>query len=336
MHRLVSTLLAAALVTSLCAQNQDTSSLREAADSAVASADWKTAIANYKKLVDANAKDGRSWHMLGYSLHASGDLEEALKIHLKAAEFPDFAPIASYNAACVYALRGDKDAALKWLETAAQKGFDRASHIAEDTDMDALRDEPRFKEIVAKIEKNSTQSPRVQTFAGSFDRKLARMVLFAGQGSIGGVSISYGQVDWKDKYDEMIASPKYQGHRWRLGKDEWTTLDTSVPLTIGDAEISPGIYYLTLAHKDGKFVLAAIDPASVHAHTIDPYLAHKTTGGTEVVLAHEETDAVAEQLTIKLASAMGAVGKGELVVRFGKHKLSAPIALHTKASKQTK
>jgi len=334
MHRLASTLSLLLLAVLPRAQaNDETKKAREAADAAVQNADWETAIASYKKLVAADPKDGRAWHMLGYSLHANGDLDEALKAHLKAAEFPEVAPIASYNAACVYALRGKKDEALNWLEKAAEKGFNGADHMAGDTDMDSLREEARYKAIVAKIAKNSAQPGPVKVFAGTFDRKLARMVLFAGRGSVGGVSISYGQPQWAEKYDELIGSPKYDGKRWRFGKDEWTTLDTSVPLTLGDKELKPGVYYLTIEQRGGQFVLAAIDPASVHASTIDPYVAHLSQGGVETVLKHEKSDEVEKRLVIKLAQTMGSPGTGELVVRFGPHTLSAPIQLHPRAEK---
>lgn len=331
--RKLAILLVATLLSALpCAQKPETAEIREAANTAVASADWQVAIANFKKLVEADPKDGRSWHMLGYSLHASGDLDEALKAHIKATEFAEQAPIASYNAACVFALRGKKTEALDWLAKAAEKGFSGADHMAEDTDMDSLRNEPRYKEIVAKIEKNATEAPRVQVFAGSFERKLARMVLFAGRGSVGGVSISYGQPEWQDKYEEAIESPKYQNRRWRFGKDEWTTLAASVPITLGDQEIAAGVYYLTIERRGDTFVLAAIDPASVHAQTIDPFVAHLTTGGTEVELAHEKTDKIEKRLSIKLQESMGSAGKGKLVVRFGPHVLSAPLVLHARTN----
>lgn len=332
MRRIASSILLAFLTQTITAQGTaETAEIREAANSAVANGDWKTAIASFKKLVDSDPKDGKSWHMLGYSLHASGDLDGALKVHMKAAEFPDVAPIASYNAACVYALRGKKDEAFKWLTAAAEKGFNGADHMAEDTDMDALRDDPRYKDIVAKIEKNASAAPRVQVFSGTFERKLARMVLFGGRGSIGAISIAYGQPEWQPKYDEAIESPKYQNRRWRFGKDEWTTLDTSVPVTLGDKELAAGVYYLTIERKEnGDFVLAAIDPATVHAQTIDPYVAHLTTGGTEVVMKHETADEATRRLEIKLVESMGTTGAGELVVRFGPHKLSTTFALHAR------
>ncbi len=330
MQKLHTALLVGLLAATTHAQTgNDTSKIRKAANAAVAKADWKAAIDGFQQLVDTDPMDGSAWHMLGYSLHTSGNLDAALKAHLKATEFPDVAPIACYNAACVFALRKNKDEALSWLGKAAKAGFARAEHMEEDSDMDILRDEPRYAEIVAQIEKNATSArePSVQVFAGTSERKLTRMVMFAGKGSIGGVSISYGQPKWLDKYDQAIASPKYENYRWRFGKDEWTTLDTSVALKLGDQQLAPGIYYLTIARRDTDFVLAAIDPAEVHAQMIDPYMANRTTGGTEVILKHEKTDEVSSALEIELAQTVGAQASGNLVISFGPHKLSTTFAL---------
>ncbi|HLU40227.1 MAG TPA: tetratricopeptide repeat protein [Planctomycetota bacterium] len=342
MRTILVTLLPLLLAVASHAQagGKETAKIRHAADAAVASGDWTTAVASFRELVEADPKDARAWHMLGYSLHAKGDLDEALKAHVKAAEFHETAPIATYNAACVHALRfarsgdpADKEEALKWLARAAKVGFAGAEHMRSDSDMDSLRSDPRYREIAAEVEKNATSSANVQVYAGSFDRKLARLVVFSGQGSAGALAISYGQPRWQERFDEIVRSEKFRDQRWRFGKDEWTTLTATVPLEIAGKELPAGIYYLTLAHRDPEFVLAALDPNEVHARSLDPYMARMTTGGIEVALKHERVDEIAERLEIRLVESMGSPGAGELVVRFGPHKLSAPFALRCRAGK---
>jgi hypothetical protein len=308
---------------------QDADKIRKAAQAAVDKRDWDTAAANFQKLVEVNPQDGSAWHMLGYTLHGGGKWDEALKAHIKATEFKEVAPVANYNVACVYALQGKKDQAFQWLAKAAKAGFSGAEHMETDSDMDALRGDPRYQEIVAQIESNAS-NPAVQVYAMTGARQMSRVVMFAGRGSVGGASVSYGQPAWHAKYDQMIKEPKYENHRWRLGKDEWTTLDTSVAMQLGDQELQAGIYYLTLARRGSDFVLAALEPKNVHKHTIDPYMAHLTTGGTEVVLTHEKVDEVADTLEIDLVQKAGTQGAGDLVIRFGPHKLSAPFGLQAK------
>jgi thiol-disulfide isomerase/thioredoxin len=54
-----------------------------------------------------------------------------------------------YNVACALSLKGDKGAAIDWLEKAIAKGFDDAKHIDEDSDLDPIRGEARFLELMS-------------------------------------------------------------------------------------------------------------------------------------------------------------------------------------------
>ncbi|MHC4607131.1 MAG: TPR end-of-group domain-containing protein [Planctomycetota bacterium] len=56
---------------------------------------------------------------------------------------------AAYNISCGYALDGDKDLALDWLEISVQFGFREFDHIRRDTDMDSLRGDIRYKRLLA-------------------------------------------------------------------------------------------------------------------------------------------------------------------------------------------
>jgi tetratricopeptide (TPR) repeat protein len=55
---------------------------------------------------------------------------------------------ALYNNAADFALLGDADKAVLSLKTALEKGFDRYHVIAEDSDIDNIRDDPRFRELI--------------------------------------------------------------------------------------------------------------------------------------------------------------------------------------------
>jgi tetratricopeptide (TPR) repeat protein len=66
--------------------------------------------------------------------------------------FPDdpfqLGATSAYNAACGYALSGRKDEALDWLETAVKHGFAKFDHIRQDSDLDSLRGEKRYKRLL--------------------------------------------------------------------------------------------------------------------------------------------------------------------------------------------
>ena len=56
---------------------------------------------------------------------------------------------SAYNVSCGYALAGDKDRALDWLEICVENGFVKWDHIRQDTDMDSLRSHIRYKRLMA-------------------------------------------------------------------------------------------------------------------------------------------------------------------------------------------
>jgi thiol-disulfide isomerase/thioredoxin len=58
--------------------------------------------------------------------------------------------LVHYNSACAYSLKGDKEKALDAFEKSLDAGFADWEHIGEDTDLDAIRKEPRFEAAITK------------------------------------------------------------------------------------------------------------------------------------------------------------------------------------------
>lgn len=56
--------------------------------------------------------------------------------------------ISAYNAACGYALSGQKEEALDWLELCVKSGYADFDHLRKDTDLDNLRNEKRYKKLL--------------------------------------------------------------------------------------------------------------------------------------------------------------------------------------------
>ena len=63
-------------------------------------------------------------------------------------------PNLIYNLACVYSLAGNKKKALDYLRQAVKKGFNNRELIKKDTDLDLIRNEKEFKEIIQLIERS--------------------------------------------------------------------------------------------------------------------------------------------------------------------------------------
>jgi adenylate cyclase len=56
-----------------------------------------------------------------------------------------------YNTACFYAVQGERDEAIKCLEQALELGFGHREWIDHDSDLDSLRDHPRFQALLSQL-----------------------------------------------------------------------------------------------------------------------------------------------------------------------------------------
>lgn len=66
-----------------------------------------------------------------------------------------------YNAACSYALAGDKATALRFLESAIRKGWGNAGHLQRDTDLSSLHDDPKWPVLVEKAKQQEASAKRL-------------------------------------------------------------------------------------------------------------------------------------------------------------------------------
>ena len=60
-------------------------------------------------------------------------------------------PDTLYNLACSYALMGESDRAVECLERANLRGMSIAEWAENDSDLDSLRSDPRFRELMQSI-----------------------------------------------------------------------------------------------------------------------------------------------------------------------------------------
>ncbi|MCU0241887.1 MAG: hypothetical protein MUF51_05635, partial [Vicinamibacteria bacterium] len=57
---------------------------------------------------------------------------------------------AYYATGCVHAKRGESDVALQFIAQALQKGLKDFKHIDEDHDLDTLRSDSKFQDLLAR------------------------------------------------------------------------------------------------------------------------------------------------------------------------------------------
>lgn len=104
-----------------------------------------------KVLEQANTID-KNYALAHYDLgvvlsRMEGKQEEALQCFKRALALNKNLPWAYYSIACIHGLRGDKKPALQFLEKAFQKGFTDEEHMEKDTDLDSLRDDPKYQKL---------------------------------------------------------------------------------------------------------------------------------------------------------------------------------------------
>jgi len=92
------------------------------------------------------------------------DYDKALELALAARELEDTG-LTNYNVACMYSLKGDKDKAFKHLSLAIELGMENTGQdlvklMKTDSDLDGLRDDPRFKKALRTAERKAARGEK--------------------------------------------------------------------------------------------------------------------------------------------------------------------------------
>jgi tetratricopeptide (TPR) repeat protein len=100
--------------------------------------------------VEADPKDVNAHAQLGYLYGQLGNVTKEVEHYREAlALYPEYKEI-HYNLACAYTDLGQKEKALASLARALELGFSSRQLLETDSDLDALRSEPRFKKLMQK------------------------------------------------------------------------------------------------------------------------------------------------------------------------------------------
>src|SRR5512145_2157458 len=109
---------------------------------------FEAARRRFLEAIETDEGIPEAYNGVGVTWRMRNDLERALEWYKKALVVdPDFGD-AYYNMACVYALRGEKDMALRYLQIAALNGYVSGEGIDADPDLERLRDDPAYKALV--------------------------------------------------------------------------------------------------------------------------------------------------------------------------------------------
>lgn len=142
---------------SACAQTPEAvdSAAFAGANAALRAGALEDAATAYRRIVGSHPESGRAWYLLGQSLYGLGRFTEAADAWARAARIGFQRPVAHYNAASAHARAGATDSAFAELRAAVEAGFARTALLHNDRDMNPLRDDPRFGEIVDGTDRNA-------------------------------------------------------------------------------------------------------------------------------------------------------------------------------------
>ena len=106
-------------------------------------------------------RSGGDWYSKGMDHHHDEDYDEAIAAFQKSIEEGYKEDASSYNIACGYALKGDKDRAFEWLRKAQDLGFPVARYLTDD-DLDSLHSDPRWAALRKELRDNPSSEVRGQ------------------------------------------------------------------------------------------------------------------------------------------------------------------------------
>ena len=129
--------------------------LRSTGDLKAAKEKSREGLNRAKAFLELNPDDSRAWNMGAFAHQMLGQRDEAEKWMQTSLKNSPRDSITTYNAACFYALAGDHEKSLNYLEQSANARCLNLDWLEKDSDLDAVRDNPRFKKIIAGFKESA-------------------------------------------------------------------------------------------------------------------------------------------------------------------------------------
>jgi TolB-like protein/Tfp pilus assembly protein PilF len=114
-----------------------------------AAASRRRGIQAAERRLDQNPEDVRVLYMGANALFCLGQVERGLRWAERALALEPDEPMVLYNIGCVFALAGEIDRALECVEKSVGAGPAYIEWLRQDSNLDALRDHPRFQALLA-------------------------------------------------------------------------------------------------------------------------------------------------------------------------------------------
>jgi hypothetical protein len=145
------------------------------ADSLFRAGDWTNAAAAYTAIASRDSMNGLAWFRTGVARHALKEHAAADVAYRRSIALKFNMPQATIRLARINAADGRTDAALQLLEGLANNGFPNMNAITSQPELAALKDNARYKTIIASMEAKRfpcralAESRQLDYWAGSWD-----------------------------------------------------------------------------------------------------------------------------------------------------------------------
>lgn len=119
--------------------------------------EWAGAAVLWEKVVGMNPVNGRFWSQLAAARYHARDYQKAVEAYEKVIELrQDLPSNAAYKIASCYALLGEREQAVRWLQKAFAMGFRYLMAARTDADLQSLQDDLRFRNLVGHVDPGAT------------------------------------------------------------------------------------------------------------------------------------------------------------------------------------
>ena len=122
------------------------------------------AAKRYEKIAARPGAEGSAFFESGRDLLKSGEYALSAKAFQRSAELGNRPGTSFYNAACAYSLGGQTAQAIEHLHKALDNGFDDPKLMRTDDDLDNVRSDPRFQELLTLAK--DLQMPSIEWSSG--------------------------------------------------------------------------------------------------------------------------------------------------------------------------
>lgn len=123
---------------------------------------WSEAAAAYARLAEAGERPGRSHHLAGEAHLRAGAPAEALPHLARSHELGQWPALSAFLAGVACASQDDVDGALDWLGRAVDGGFADPGELEREPRLAALRDHPRFGELLGRLRPAPAPGGRIE------------------------------------------------------------------------------------------------------------------------------------------------------------------------------